>query len=288
MHDPEIHDATHDESPAAVFERFFGPTLFGPWAEVLLEHIPVRPTDRVLDLACATGTVARRLAGRPAPLTQGKGHVTGFDLNPDMLAVARERAEAEGLSIDWVEGDATATGLPDASFDVVLCQQGLQFFSDPAASVREARRVLAPGGRAAWSVWDALPHHPVYSALLEAEARHLGARLDDLARPFMFEGAERLAALLWEGGFKDIQVTRRIRTVEFGDPERFVALTILAGAAVVPEHSLEDPHEQEALIEAISRDTGDLLARYRDGDRLRFPMPCFIGTGRQDEDPRAR
>ncbi len=276
---PDASSSDAEESPAAAFERFFGPSLFGPWANILLEHSPPRPGDRVLDLACATGIVARRAVA----LTGQAGRVTGVDLNPGMLEVARARADAEGVAIEWVEGDATSLDLPEASYDVVLCQQGLQFFQDPEAAVCEAHRVLVPGGRAAWSVWDDLHHHPVYSAILEAEARCLEASLEDLARPFMFGGRERMARLLEAGGLQGVEVTRRTETVEFDDPDRFVALTVFAGAAVVPEHSLHDPRERAALVETVTREADDVLSRYREGDRIRFPMPCYIGTGRRED-----
>lgn len=263
-------------SPAQLFEQFFGPTIFQPWTGVLLEHADPRPGERVLDLACASGIVARNTA----PAVGREGRVVGLDLSPEMLAVARERAAAEGVEVEWRQGDATDLDLPDDAFDLVLCQQGLQFFSDPAASLREAKRVLDDGGRIALNVWQPLEHHPVYSALLEAEARHLNADLEDVATPFMFGGAERLESLLETAGFERIEVFDRTLEVEFGEPGTFVALTVAAAAAVVPEFVQDDPAEREALVEAIGRDAEGVLFEHRDGDRLRFPMPNLIAVAR--------
>ncbi len=92
-------------------------------------------------MACGTGIVARYAT----PLLGAEGSVVALDVSPDMLAVARALPEPAGAAVEWQEGDATSLALPDSAFDLVLCQQGLQFFPDRAAAVREMRRVLAPG-----------------------------------------------------------------------------------------------------------------------------------------------
>jgi SAM-dependent methyltransferase len=91
----------------------------------------------------------------PESLRNGSAHraVTGLDLNAGMLAVARSQPAPLGAAITWVERNALDTGLPDRSFDVVLCQQGLQFFADQTGALGEMRRVLVPRGRLAISVW---------------------------------------------------------------------------------------------------------------------------------------
>src|SRR5439155_11949491 len=105
---------------------------------------------RVLDVACGTGVVARAAAERVG----AAGRVIGIDLNPGMIAVARSLPEPAGASIEWVERSALDLRLQDATMDVALCQQGLQFFPDKALAMREMRRVLARGGRLALSVWN--------------------------------------------------------------------------------------------------------------------------------------
>lgn len=259
-------------SPAELFERFFGPSLFVPWTEVLLDHARPRPGERVLDVACATGIVARHTA----PRVGADGAVVGVDINPEMLAVARERSASEDIPVDWREADAMELPFADESFDLALCQQGLQFFADAGVAMKEARRVLAEGGRIALNVWQPLERHPVYSALLETEARELGAELEEVGRPFLFGNDERVEAVLEEAGFEDIEVLERTLEVEFDEPETFVALTVRAGAAVVPELAPEDPAERTELVEVIARETEEVLRAHRVGDRLRFPMPNYI------------
>ena len=109
-------------TPAEVYERYLAPAIFRPWAELLLDLAVLRPGERVLDVACGTGVVARRAVEKVG----AAGRVTGLDINTDMLAMARS-SHAE---VEWREASALAMPFPDESFDVVLCQQGLRFFPD--------------------------------------------------------------------------------------------------------------------------------------------------------------
>jgi ubiquinone/menaquinone biosynthesis C-methylase UbiE len=129
-------------SAAEIYERHMVPAIFGPWAEDLLALATPLPGERVLDVACGTGVVARLVAQRVGP----SGTVVGFDLNPGMLTVARSLPPPSGARIEWREGNVSAIPLPDATFDLVLCQQGLQFFPDRSAALREMRRVWGPVG----------------------------------------------------------------------------------------------------------------------------------------------
>jgi SAM-dependent methyltransferase len=127
------------------YERYFVPAIGGPLAEELVAAAALRTGERVLDVACGTGVVARHAADRVGPA----GSVAGADINAGMLEVARTVAMSSGrTSIQWYETAAEAMPLPDGEFDVVLCQLALQFFADKAAALREMRRVLASGGRA--------------------------------------------------------------------------------------------------------------------------------------------
>jgi ubiquinone/menaquinone biosynthesis C-methylase UbiE len=130
------------------YERYTVSRLFEPLARVLLERVPLRPGQRVLDVACGTGIVARLAASRVGP----SGKVVGLDLDAAMLATARVCAQQEGAAVEWHEGEAGALPFGDASFDAVLCQQGLQFFPDKAGALREMRRVAAPRAMIALAV----------------------------------------------------------------------------------------------------------------------------------------
>ncbi len=131
------------ENPAQAYESYFVPALFVPWTAVLLEHAAPRPGERVLDVACGTGVVARNAA----PLVGSEGKVAALDISPAMLDVARSLPAPAGARIDWHEGSALALPFPSEAFDLVLCQQGLQFFPDRAAGHPRD----APGTGARWT-----------------------------------------------------------------------------------------------------------------------------------------
>ena len=112
----------------------------------------------MLDVACGTGIVARRAAGR----TGAAGAVVGLDLNADMLRVARTVSADVRPAIEWREGSAAELPFPDGAFDAVFCEQAMQFFSNPVQALGEMRRVLAPRGRAAVSVCRPIRYSPAY------------------------------------------------------------------------------------------------------------------------------
>lgn len=128
-----------------LYERYLVPAITAVWAADLVERAAPRSGERVLDVACGTGIVARRAAERVG----NHGRVVGLDLNSGMLAVARSLSSQDASGIEWREGSALAMPLPDAAFDLVLCQLELQFFPDRPLALREMRRALVPGGRLA-------------------------------------------------------------------------------------------------------------------------------------------
>jgi SAM-dependent methyltransferase len=185
------------------YERHLVPAIFAPWATLLLGPARLQPAERVLDAACGTGVVARAATSRVG----ATGRVTAVDLNPGMLEVARALSGKAGQSIAWREGNLEALPFADRAFDVVLCQQGLQFCPDKTAAVAELHRVLRAGGRLALSVWRDIRHFPYMLAVTGALADHVSAEASErMSAPCSFGSADRLRAVLSEGGFKDVQV----------------------------------------------------------------------------------
>jgi ubiquinone/menaquinone biosynthesis C-methylase UbiE len=261
-------------NPAETYEHYLGPAIADPWTRALLEYAAPQPGERALDVACGTGSVARHVA----PMVETSGKVVALDVNSDMLAVARALPAPAGATIAWLEGNAISLDLPDDAFDLVLCQQGLQFFPDRAASVREMRRVLTDGGRVAISVWQALHRHPVYEALLHATARHLGATIDTVDVSFSLWDADELRTLLGDAGFQRIKIAPRSLNISLPSPERFVQLTVLGAATSIPTFAQLDAGARSALVEAVTGETQAVAQRYRDGDTLMFSMSTHIAV----------
>jgi SAM-dependent methyltransferase len=252
------------------YERHLVPAIFAPWARILLELARLQPGERVLDAACGTGVVARA-----ASLCVGaRGNVTGVDLNPGMLEVARAVAGEAGQAIAWQEGSLETLPFPDGSFDVVLCQQGLQFCSDKAAAAAELRRVLREGGRLTLSVWRDIQHFPYMLAVTGALADHVGAEASQrMSAPCSFGKADALRAVLRQGGFKDVRVRidvlpMRVSSLEQFLPGQFMASPIAADVGALDERARA----------AFFDDIMDRLLPYMDDAGLAVPFEAHSVT----------
>lgn len=189
------------------YEQEIAP-LLALWTDELLDEARIAPAMRVLDVACGTGTVARRAAHRVGKA----GAVAGVDFNPAMLAVAQVLAEQADLTIEWREAEAAALPFGDESFDLVTCQQGLQFFGDRSAALAEMARVLRPGGRIALAIWRSPCYSPGVDRMLQVFERYVGAEATAGARaPFQLGDAAEIRRLLATAGFDDIRIKIAIR-----------------------------------------------------------------------------
>jgi SAM-dependent methyltransferase len=193
---------------ARAYEALLVPSLFGRWTDGVAAAAQVNRGDRVVDVGCGTGVLARCVASIVAP----GGLVTGVDPNPGMLEVARQLAP----NITWQLGFAESLPCADAAFDAVVSQFGLMFFADHSRSVREMSRVLVPGGRVAIAVWDDLGKTPAYNTEVDLLERTAGrAAADALRAPFRLGDPSMLMALLEGAGFESVRVTSDARMAEF-------------------------------------------------------------------------
>jgi ubiquinone/menaquinone biosynthesis C-methylase UbiE len=245
---------------AELYEEILVPTGFRPWATDLLELADLQPGERVLDVACGTGIVAR-LAARQVGTT---GEVTGLDLNAGMLQVARSLPAPPGASVTWVEGSALAMPLSDASFDVVLCQQGFQFFPDRTAGLQELKRVLVPGGRIPLSIWEG--ETPYSSAMAAAVEKHVGREpAATLRKSRACPDPETVRGLMMQTGFRDAKTCARDLTRRLPEITRFV-LRHLAATPVASAIAALSDGERAALADDVRN---ELLA-YAEGDGVRY------------------
>jgi len=264
------------QSPAEIYEDFLVRWQFRPWTAVLLAEAGIRPGERILDLATGTGIVAREAA----PFVGEGGQVVALDINPAMLAVGRSLPEPAGASIEWLEGDAAALPLPDATFDAVLCQQGLQYFADRPAAAAEVHRVLAAEGRALLVVWRSLPHNPVQEALNAAGQCRVGVA--PLATAFGLGDACEVERLFESAGFADVTVTGRKLVVVFPSRAEFARRMIESVAHVVPELAGLGQLQCAELASAIDEDTRATLQLHAWGGGLACPMAVHFIQARTD------
>ncbi|CAN5831592.1 methyltransferase domain-containing protein [soil metagenome] len=256
--------------PAETYESFMVPTMFEPMANHLLEFAAPRDGERVLDLACGTGVVARKLAARSGP----GHHIVGLDFDSRMLAVARAAALRDGLTIDWHEGDAAALPFPNRSFNVVLCQMAMQFLPDRHKAMIEANRVLVPGGRIALNAWYGLDRNPFQHALNEATSRHLGVGM--LVEPFCLDDPDEVAGILRTAGFIDVVVAPVQIVIKHPDPDLYLTRQILGSSAVLAPTKALDASKLSELAEAIREDMGSALQAHTFNGHLEIPLSGYM------------
>ena len=232
------------------YDRKMGPLLFEPYADELVARVPVRDGLRVLELACGSGIVTRRL--RPAlPETAS---LVATDLNEAMLAYARQAMPAAG--VEWRAADMQALPFADESFDVVVCQFGLMFPPDKPQAFREARRVLAPGGVLLANVWGLLEENPVMALMHETVQ---GLYPDDPPRfyetPYGYghaRTAEDIAAAGWEAQLDEVRIA--VDTLGFDLAEGYVRGSPLSQDLAARE---ADPETViQAFVDAFRREYG--------------------------------
>jgi SAM-dependent methyltransferase len=198
------------------YERYFVPAIGAPLAAELVDVAALQPGERVLDVACGTGIVTRLAAERVG----ADGAVAGVDINPGMLGVARSAARPE-LGIDWHEAGAEALPFQDATFDVALCQMGLQFFPDKLAALRQARRVLVPGGRLVLNVPGPTPR--IFGILADGLARHVKPEVAGFVHQvFSLHEVQELETLVSGAGFVEVSIRASDERLHLAAPEEFL------------------------------------------------------------------
>ena len=199
------------------YQRYFVPAIATPVSADLLQTADLQPGERVLDVACGTGLIARLAAEQVAP----SGSVTAIDIAPDMIDVAESTASPAGIDIEWQVGDATSLPFPDDSYDVVLCQMGLMFMEDRLAALAQMRRVLAPGGRVVVNTPGSI--QPVFELMEQAIVDHISPELGGFVRAvFSMHEPDAVARLLREAELDDVSSTVSTATLQLPPPADFL------------------------------------------------------------------
>jgi SAM-dependent methyltransferase len=229
------------EAVPEAYQRYLVPTLFGPWADLLIDRASVFEAAAVLDVASGTGVVALAALDRVG----ASGRVVSSDISPAMLAFV----SAAAPEIETLLAPADDLGVP-GQFDIVLCQQGLQFMSDPVAAVSSMRRTLRPGGTLAMSVWargHVLEPFDVYGQVLEAEGLpepFPGAYAYDFCR-----SPEEVAVVMASAGLSGIDVTAE--TIEIRWPSIETVVSGIAGTPYGPAVAALPADRQQRVAQRL-------------------------------------
>ncbi|HEY8302785.1 MAG TPA: methyltransferase domain-containing protein [Jatrophihabitans sp.] len=237
---------------AEVFATVLVPSLYRPFAELLVDALDPHPGSCAVDVASGPGTVARVIARRIGAI----GRVYACDLDAAMLA-ATPPAEPGAAPIELLACPADALPLPDASVDALTCQQGLQFFPDRVAALAELLRVARPGARLAVAVWRSIDELPVYRALAEAAEDRFGTAGGFREAPFALGDPDLLRAPATAAGWTHAEVSPRDLPIEFGS-----VADVLRAFAVTPMADRVralDAFGRRELEQALRRSLGRLV-----------------------------
>jgi SAM-dependent methyltransferase len=249
-------------SAAEVYEEFFVPALFAQWAPRTSAAAQVRPGDRVLDVACGTGILARTMAAQASP----PAAVVGLDANPAMLAVGRRLAP----HVEWREGQAERLPFDDADFDAVGSQFGLMFFLDRQVALQEMARVLRPGRSLAVAVWASLESSPGYLALAALLGRLFGAEAAEALRaPFCLGDAAAVQTLFDQAGLTGARVETQAGAATFPSLASWITTEIKGWV-------LADKLDDDQFARLLSTAQSELQPFVAPGGHVSFAAPAIM------------
>jgi len=246
---------------AALYESQKVPAMFAPLADATLKKVELNSDDAVLDIACGTGIVSRKVREVIGP----GARIVGADLNVGMIEIARNLTDKHSRSCEWEVADATDLPFEDNAFSIAFCQQGIQFIPDKERVISEVYRVLRPAGRLAWTVWNGASEFilPIANAL---ERYVDGAVAEKSLAPYAYDGAA-LLPMMEISGFTDIAVENF--TIKRVMPANENAIRDeLLGLAVASEILAKG----EDVLNKIIQDTMHAFNSHRHGPNFVIPQ----------------
>ncbi len=255
---------------AESYEMTLVPVIFQPWARELIRRAAPKDGEHILDHACGTGAVTQEIVKSGI----SPGSLTGVDISAEMLAVAQAKATAAEFQADWIEADATQLPFPDGRFDVVFCQQALQFFPDRSGALTELRRALTEGARVVFCVSQEMSINPLLQSQAATLEKYLGPDAGGAVRAICsLSDAEEIHALFEGAGFGNVEVEGVSLTLTHPNGRAFAA-GAMGGMHTGDWLSKLPDAQREQCITDFLTGLGDCF----DGTALKFPHVSNVIT----------
>jgi SAM-dependent methyltransferase len=258
-------------SPAEAYEHGLCPTIFDPYARDLRERLSPFDGMRILETAAGTGVVTRVFLERlPAD-----ARLVATDVNPAMIDVGRPLL-GDDPRLEWRVADAQALPFDHDSFDAVVCQFGVMFFPDKPLAMREARRMLRPGGNLLLNTWDSLAVNDFARITNETLAELFPADPPRFFHePFSYSDPEAIRDLLAEAGFADVRVEHIEKVAECDSAERF-ARGLVLGTPILGDIEARGTKDPAAVISVLT----EWLAMLGGIAPFRSPIHAVVASAR--------
>lgn len=248
------------------YDSGLGPMFFEPFATLLGERIAVNAPASVLELACGTGRLTRHLAARLRP----DANIMATDVNPAMLQFA-QRAITDPR-VAWSVVDAVELPYPDATFDLVVAQFGVMFYSDRMKAYREALRVLKPGGRLLFTCWDQLEANPAARITQRVVERFFPVDTPAFYTvPFAYHDRELIREEVLTAGFTRVALDL-VAPTGHAATAAAAAQGLLEGSPIHTAIMDRDPHALPAMRQLLA---ADLAAEFGQKN-LRVPLSAWV------------
>jgi ubiquinone/menaquinone biosynthesis C-methylase UbiE len=242
------HDTSYVGTIPEHYDRGLVPMIFADYAADIARRAAAGSPARVLEIAAGTGVVTRQLRD----LLPAEAHLTATDLNPPMLEIARVKFRPEE-QVDLRPADATALPFPDSSFDAVVCQFGVMFFPDRDKSYREVHRVLAPGGRYLFSVWDSHVYNKFGRIQHEVPGSFFPADPPQFYKvPFSYYQIDPIKEALIEAGFRGIDIAVLMLDKEIQDATLF-ARGMIYGSPIIDQIRTRGGVDPDLIVDAVAQ-----------------------------------